>query len=132
MKAGRERSRGGGRPLQLPFNRRNECTMLFTIQTEPLIKMLEMLGDGPSHKHSIKDVICLVADRDRVFARSGQTIAESETAVWENGQCSVSRDSLVSRLKACRNETEVTIRADHRHIYVNGLSIPLTTYCHSI
>ena len=102
--------------------------MLFTIQTAPLLKMIQMVGESASSGHNLSDVLCLAAQGNRIFATSGKTIAESETAVWEDGQCTLSRDALVSRLKACRNKAEVKIQADRRHLLVNGVSIPVTSY----
>jgi hypothetical protein len=101
--------------------------MLLTIQTEPLIKMVEIVGEGASGRRT-NTVIRLAVEGDRVSAKCGETIAQGEAAVWESGQCTLSRDALLSRLKACRNDTEVTLQADQRRLCVNGMSIPVISY----
>jgi hypothetical protein len=106
--------------------------MLFTIETAPLVKMIEIVSESASTADDLSDVIWLAAEGDHVFARSGQTIAESETAVWEDGQCTLFRDALLNQLKTCGNETDVVIQADQRHLLVNGASIPVISYCHSV
>src|SRR5204862_2413113 len=61
--------------------------MLFTIQTGPLIRMVELVGEGAPNRRPLDSVVRVAATRDRVCVKCGGTTAETDATVWEDGQC---------------------------------------------
>ena len=112
----------------LPSFKRRKKIMLFTIQTEPLIRMVEMVSEAAPKRRTSDPVVRLAASRDRVCVKCGGTAAESDAAVWEHGQCTIGRDVLLKRLKECRAHIGVSVEADRQRLCVEGISMPLLSY----
>jgi hypothetical protein len=103
--------------------------MKISIKPGPFIRMVELVGEPvPSHKRA-GTLLRLVASQGRVCVQSGGTVAEAEAAIWENGQCSVSRLQLLNALKAYRGEAELTLEADAHGLRIDGFSMPVSCYC---
>ncbi len=103
--------------------------MKFTIEPEPFVQMLEMLGKARPDRRRADPTVRLVACRGRVCVERAGTVAEIDAVVWEDGQCTLSRGRLLNLVKTHRLEPELTLEAHAQGLRLDGLTIPLTSYC---
>jgi hypothetical protein len=102
--------------------------MKFTIKPEPLIRMVEMVGErGPSYKR-MGAFLRLVACEGRVCIETDGKAAEMEAVIWEDGQCSLSRARLLNALKRHSEDIELTIEADEHGLQMDGSSLPVSSF----
>ena len=104
--------------------------MKFTVEPGPFLRTVELAGESPDNQKP-DDVICLAACEQRVWVKSGNTIAETEAMVWEAGQCYVARAGLLNALKSHRDELELRIEGDKRELRVGAVSLRVSHYSRS-
>ena len=92
--------------------------MRFTIEPEPLIKIVSMVGEWMPERKKADVVLSMVACAGRVRIESRNRAAEIDASVWEDGQCTLAQADLLEALKEYREETHVTIQADDHGLQV--------------
>ena len=102
--------------------------MRFTIEPEPLIKTVAMVGEWLPGRRKAEPTLRLVACAGRVYVESGGTVAEIEAAVSEDGQCGLSRRKLLAELQTHREEAQVTIHADGQGLLIGERWVPVQGY----
>jgi hypothetical protein len=70
----------------------------------------------------------LSASGGRVCIESKATVAATDAAVLEDGQCSVSRARLLAALEVYRERSTVTLTANDLGLRMGDLSVPVSHY----
>jgi hypothetical protein len=102
--------------------------MKFTVEPAPFLRIVELADEQSLHRMESDIVLCLGACDQRVWVKCGNTVAETEAMVWENGQCRVSRAELLKALDDHRDELELLIEGNKRGLRVGQLSLPVSRY----
>ncbi len=102
--------------------------MRVTVEPEPLIGIVTMLDEQERQQKNAVSALQLSASAGKVCIESKNTAAVTDAAVWEEGQCSVSRVKLLAALKAYRQRSSVTLKADALGLHLGGLSVPVSHY----
>lgn len=103
--------------------------MKFTVEPGPFLKIVELAHESFPHRKESDVVLCLAACDQRVWVKSGDTIAETEAMVWESGQCHIPRAALLNALKSHQDEIELQIEANKRCLRVGKISLSISRYC---
>jgi hypothetical protein len=99
--------------------------MRVTVEPGPLIGILAMLGERAPRRNAI---VRLSASGGKVCIEGGVTAAATDAAVWEEGECSVSRVKLLRALEPHRNQRSVRLQADCLALRVDDLVLPVSDY----
>jgi len=102
--------------------------MRFTVEPEPLIKIVSMVGEWAPGRKNAGPPLRMVASAGRVRVESRREAAEIDAAVWEDGQCTLSQAKLLAALKPYREQTDVTIQGDERGLRVGERSMSVLSY----
>ncbi len=70
----------------------------------------------------------LSASRDRLSVQTGQTAAEIETAVWEDGTCIVSYPHFLAALEQQRHQPCLTVEVSSAGLRVGHTKLPVLSY----
>ena len=101
--------------------------MKFTVEPEPFIRMVEMVGEAQGQKRA-DAVLRLVACQGRVCLERNQTTAEMEAVVREDGQCTLPQAHFLRAVKTYRDEVNLTIEADGHGLRVGEFALPVSNY----
>jgi hypothetical protein len=99
--------------------------MRVTVEPGPLIGIVALLNARAPRRDA---VVRLSASGGKVWVESNVTAAVTDAAVWEQGQCSVSRLKLLGALEAQRDRSSVTLVADRLGLRVGGVAVPASEY----
>jgi hypothetical protein len=102
--------------------------MRFTVEPEPLIGIVAMVGERAPWRRNAAGDVRLSASAGQVCIESNAAVAVTDAAVSEDGQCSVSRAKLLAALKAYRGESRITLKADDLGLRMGNVSVPVTHY----
>ncbi len=101
--------------------------MKFTVQKESFTKLVAIVGERTQSQNS-DAILLLSAHESRVDVNQGDTEAETEAVVWEEGQCTVSRAKLVQVLAATPDDASVTMEVRRNSLQIGGARVPLISY----
>ena len=90
--------------------------------------LIKLVTESPQRTKRTNSTLRLTASRNHVCVKNGKSAAECEATVLTQGQCTLSRDRLLSALLASRNELNITIEADERHLRAGGMRLPVLSY----
>lgn len=101
--------------------------MKLTVETEPLIRLLEMLAESKSAGQRRFSPVRLNASRTLLRIERAQIAAEIEAVVWETGGCTVSTERLLRAARQHRGAEQLTLRVEGGRLLVGQASIPTVT-----
>jgi hypothetical protein len=102
--------------------------MLFTIQPDLLIKLVQLVSESAQTAKSRNSTISLIACNDRLRVKYGKSAAESEATIIGDGQCALPLRNLLRTLMTYRNENNITIQADERRLCVGQTRLHVLNY----
>lgn len=101
--------------------------MRFTIEVEPFIRMVEETK-GKASPRKVEPMLRLVACQGRVYVENSATVAETDAAVTEEGQCKVASDKLLRMLRDMREQSSADFEADTAWLRSEQHAIPVSGY----
>jgi hypothetical protein len=102
--------------------------MKFAVEPAPFLKLVQMVGDRKAGSRRRDFVLRLVACGGRVCVERGKTVAEIDAAVWEEGQCELSRSRLTGALAHYLGQSELTLETEKLGLRVGELVVPIIHY----
>jgi len=102
--------------------------MLFVIQPELLINLIELITESPYSLKPSSSPLCLKAANNRVLVTLGRPVAGTDALVLMDGQCTLSGRKLVRALNLYRNELSIAVEADERHLCIGRTHVPVLSY----
>ena len=102
--------------------------MKVTVEPQPLIGIVAMVGERARRRSHAAGAVRLSASAGKVCIECKATVAVTDAAVWEDGQCSVSRAKLLAALEAYRERSSITFTADGFGLRLGDVSMPVSHY----
>ena len=87
-----------------------------------------MLGEGAPRRSSRTDAVRLTASAGKVCIESRATVGVTDAAVWEEGQCSVSRAKLLAALESYQNRSSISFTVNELGLRLGDVSLPVAHY----
>lgn len=103
--------------------------MMFTIQPEHLLRMIETADQAKPGSAATNDVACLQASRGRVALECHGTVAETNSVVWTDGRCRLALSELLAVLRRFRFEPLVTIDVKYGLLRIRHSAVPVLGLC---
>jgi hypothetical protein len=102
--------------------------MKFTVQPQPLTRLVEILGEGLPRGEQQEPQVRLVACQGRVCVEIEQMVAEMEAVIQEEGECSFSCQNFLRPLRAYGDAANLTIQADAQGLHLGEAAIPVSRF----
>ena len=99
--------------------------MKFNVETDAFIHLLEMLMEQRPGQRRGFGSVRLTARRGRLSVEHQDQVAEIETGVWQEGSCSVSAPRLLSAVKSCREQVDLTLESRGQRLLVVAFALRL-------
>lgn len=99
--------------------------MKFTVETEPLIRLLEMLEENNTAQRRKLAPLALQASRTSLRIEQGHFVGEIEANVWQTGACLVSAGRLLQALKKGRPTVNLTLELHAERLRVGSAAVPV-------